>query len=152
MTVLEELDFYIDEATEILDTHNIEDAKKYRQKVTYVFSEIPYIDYLDENSEEVLCDIRPVDYLKNVSLLKAKLIHHRAVLQEQAAKLSVEKFSSTGASQEDMQELNRLLEELIKSKQSEKERTLSKIFHFLVDKGTDSLIAILPTIASGLIH
>ena len=150
----EQLNAYICEADSILDNKNMSLAKDYCQKIIAVFcDEITSIQYnLDSNSADPFLEDRQINYLKDVYLLREKLLNYQINLQEKAVNFAIENFMAVSASESETEKLKEMLKELLENSETErKSHIVSKIFGFLADKGTDALIATLPTAISGLL-
>ena len=151
MTKFEQLEDYINQANEILESNDTAKAERYCQRVIAVFSnEIQYLEYkLDATSSETYTEDRPIDYMGDLEILKEKLINYQIELQEKAANITLEKLQSSELSERN--EIENMVRELIqKSKAGEPSKNVaSKIFSWLADKGGDALVQMIPLIASG---
>ena len=150
MTKFEQLEDYINQANEILESNDTAKAKRYCQRIIALFSnEIQYLEYkLDATSSEPYTEDRPIDYMGDLEILKEKLINYQIELQEKAANITLEKLQS---SELERNEIENMVRELIqKSKAGEPSNNVaSKIFSWLADKGGDALVQTIPLIASG---
>ena len=153
MTKFEQLEDYINQANEILESNDTAKAERYCQRVIAVFSnEIQYLEYkLDATSSETYTEDRPIDYMGDLEILKEKLINYQIELQEKAANITLEKLQSSELSESERNEIENMVRELIqKSKAGEPSNNVaSKIFSWLADKGGDALVQMIPLIASG---
>ena len=153
MTKFEQLEDYINQANEILESNDTAKAERYWQRVIAVFSnEIQYLEYkLDATSSETDTEDRPIDYMGDLEILKEKLINYQIELQEKAANITLEKLQSSELSESERNEIENMVRELIqKSKAGGPSKNVaSKIFSWLADKGGDALVQMIPLIASG---
>lgn len=153
MTKFEQLEDYINQANEILESNDTAKAERYCQRVIAVFSnEIQYLEYkLDATSSETYTEDRPIDYMGDLEILKEKLINYQIELQEKAANITLEKLQSSELSESERNEIENMVRELIqKSKAGGPSKNVaSKIFSWLADKGGDALVQMIPLIASG---
>ena len=153
MTKFEQLEDYINQANEILESNDTAKAERYCQRVIAVFSnEIQYLEYkLDATSSEPYTEDRPIDYMGDLEILKEKLINYQIELQEKAANITLDKLQSSELSESERNEIENMVRELIqKSKAGEPSKNVaSKIFSWLADKGGDALVQMIALIASG---
>ena len=153
MTKFEQLEDYINQANEILESNDTAKAERYCQRVIAVFSnEIQYLEYkLDATSSETYTEDRPIDYMGDLEILKEKLINYQIELQEKPRILRLKSYSPLSLASLNGMRLRIWCAKLIqKSKAGEPSKNVaSKIFSWLADKGGDALVQMIPLIASG---
>ncbi len=153
MTKYELLADYINQADSILMNNDVTMAQQYCQCVTGVFcNEIANLEYkLSTTAPEAYTEDRPPDYFADVKILKEKLVNYQVNLQEQAAKVTIEKLSKTQLEESEKAEIKQMILDLIDESKQKKvdKKASSKIFSWLADKGIDTFIQMLPLIVSG---